>query len=261
MSEFAGNAVSVVRDLGEPDELLALGARGYGPARRPKTNSHIHLPPNFSAFESVAQAVNLAAKQDIGVLGVSNYYDYRVYADFVAHAAARGIFPLFGLEIICLIDELLEAGTRINDPGNPGKMYICGKGITRFDEMTAEGSRLLEIIRRNDSRRMEEMTDLLNGLFAERGLATKVDSRAVIDMVVRRHGCPRESVHLQERHIAQAFQEALFEHTSPGDRLARLADILGAESKAAGPGDSVTIQGEIRSHLTVSYTHLTLPTN
>jgi len=249
MGTLRDNTVSVLRDLGEPDELLALASRGLAPARRPKVNSHIHLPPNFSAFESVSQAVSLAAEQGFGVLGVSNYYDYRVYADFIAQARRRGIFPLFGLEIICLIDDLLEAGTRINDPGNPGKMYICGKGITRFDEMTAEGSRLLDIIRRNDTRRMEEMTDLLRDLFAERGLSTAVDSGAVIDMVVRRHGCPRESVYLQERHVAQAFQEALFEHTSPGERLERLAAILGAESKAAGPDDSVAIQGEIRSHL------------
>jgi hypothetical protein len=28
---------------------------------------------------------------------------------------------------------LCEAGVRVNDPGNPGKTYLCGKGITRFD--------------------------------------------------------------------------------------------------------------------------------
>ena len=32
-------------------------------------NSHIHLPPNFSAFETVEQAVELAADQGVQVLG------------------------------------------------------------------------------------------------------------------------------------------------------------------------------------------------
>jgi hypothetical protein len=47
-----------------------------------KNNAHIHLPPNFSAFETVEQAVDLAAAQGVRVLGVSNYYDYAVYDDF-----------------------------------------------------------------------------------------------------------------------------------------------------------------------------------
>ena len=59
----------------------------------PLVNAHIHLPPNFSAFESVSQAVTLAAAQKVAVLGASNYYDFRVYADFAVQAQAQGIFP------------------------------------------------------------------------------------------------------------------------------------------------------------------------
>ena len=83
-----------------------------------------------------------AAEQGVRVVGVSNYYDYSVYADFAARAQAKGIFPLFGLEIIALLDELVQAGIKINDPGNPGKMYLCGKGITRFDPMSPEAVEL-----------------------------------------------------------------------------------------------------------------------
>ena len=46
---------------------------------------------------------------------------------------------------------------KINDPGNPGKIYTCGKGITRFAPMSAEAERLINIIRRNDSERMAKM--------------------------------------------------------------------------------------------------------
>ncbi len=51
-----------------------------------------------------------------------------------------GYFALFGLEIIALIDDLLAAGIKINDPGNPGKMYICGKGITKFAPLSSNAS-------------------------------------------------------------------------------------------------------------------------
>ncbi len=129
------------------------------PRRRRAVNAHIHLPPNFSAFDSVDQAVTLAAEQQIGVLGVSNYYDFDVYGEFVELARGRGIFPLFGLEIISMQADLRDAGVKVNDPGNPGKTYLCGKGITRFDAMSPEATRLLGVIRKNDSARMAAMIE------------------------------------------------------------------------------------------------------
>src|SRR5438105_3305002 len=127
MNEFA----TLFRELGSPETLAVKASEGYMPKARPRVNAHIHLPPNFSAFETVAQAVGLAEEQHVRVLGASNYYDYTVYVDFAAQASAKGIFPLFGLEIIALLEDLADAGIKINDPGNPGKMYLCGKGISR----------------------------------------------------------------------------------------------------------------------------------
>ena len=46
--------------------------------------------------------MSLAADQRIGVLGISNYYDFNVYGEFVDRARTLGIFPLFGLEIISM---------------------------------------------------------------------------------------------------------------------------------------------------------------
>ena len=249
MGRQVAEALGALRNLGTPDEMRALSAGGYGPQSRPRVNAHVHLPPNFSAFGSVEEAVNLAAEQDIGALGVSNYYDYEVYGNFVALARGKGIFPLFGLEIICMDDALRDAGTKINDPGNPGKFYICGKGITRFDEMTSEADRLLGIIRRNDSTRMAKMVRRMEQLFTERGLRTDIDEKAVVDMIVRRHGSDRNTVYLQERHVSQAFQEALFEKVRPEERIERLDRILGAATKAKTPEDFVTVQNDIRSHL------------
>ena len=53
------------------------------------------------------------------MLGVSNYYDYEVYGDFAGLAAPSGIFPLFGLEIICLIDDLVKRGREDQRPRQP----------------------------------------------------------------------------------------------------------------------------------------------
>lgn len=249
MSESVQNALAALRDLGSVEEMGALAAAGAAPADRPRVNSHIHLPPNFSAFESIEQAIALAAEQGVGVMGVSNYYYHDVYGEYVERARRCGIFPLFGLEIIALIDDLVRGGVLINDPGNPGRIYICGKGITRFDDLSDEADRIMNTIRRNDTERMAEMTAKLAAIFAERGLDTGLDDAAVIDMVMRRHDCPRELIVLQERHIAQAFQEELFRRVPAGGRVERLGKILGAASKASSEDDTVTMQTEIRSHL------------
>jgi len=246
--ESVRQALDLLRDLGSPEEMSRLAEAGAAPPRPCGVNSHVHLPPNFSAFASVEQVVDLAAEQGVRVLGVSNYYDFGVYGDFVDRARRAGIFPLFGTEIIALIRPLVRAGVRVNDPGNPGKIYICGKGITRFEDLSDEARRLLGLIRRNDEARMAEMCRRLEGLFAAAGVQTGLDAPAVVERVVRRHGCPREVVTLQERHLAQAFQEVLFDRVGPEGRAALLARLFGVAPKGDA-NDPLAVQGQIRTHL------------
>ena len=249
MSNTVSEALNALRALENPAEMRRLAALGYRPEEPPKVNAHIHLPPNFSAFESLGQAVDQAKREDIGVLGVSNYYDYEVYGDFAARARDAEIFPLFGLEVICRDTELVSKNFKVNDPGNPGKIYLCGKGITGFDTMTAEARRLLEVIRRNDSERMTVMVDTIEQVLGARGLSTSIDAEDVKERIFQRHKCPRETIHLQERHAAQAFQEAIFDAVAPEERLGRLRDLLDARSSANSPDDHVAIQNDLRTHI------------
>jgi hypothetical protein len=247
MQSEAAKALTELRDLATVSELETR-ARSNGTARALKVNSHLHLPPNFSAFQSVRQVIDLASQQGIGVLGASNYYDYEVYGEFARLARKHSIFPLFGIEIICLVDDLQKQAIKINDPGNPGKFYLCGKGMTRFAPMTPEALRILGTIRRNDSARMAKVVAQLADVFEQRGVPTGLTESAVIDRVVKRHGCPRQGVYLQERHVCQAFQERFFELTQPAERIEKLTKVLAATPKA-GPDEAVKIQNEIRAHL------------
>ncbi len=239
-------ALEGIRTLGTPEELEGEAQPGRRPSS--KANAHIHLPPNFSAFGSVRQAVELAARQGIRVLGASNYYDFSVYADLAAEGCRHRIFPLFGLEIIALLPELVSAGVLINDPGNPGKMYICGKGIVRFAPMTSAAQELMSRIRRNDELRMRWMAGKLEEVFTAGGLPTGLTADRIADRIVQRYGVDRASLCLQERHLAQAFQEALFDLVPAEKRAERLQSIFGTESKSAR-ADHVKTQNEIRSHL------------
>jgi len=249
LDQTVADSLSVVRDLGMPAEMWAIAERGRRPARRPKVNTHVHLPPNFSPFESVAQTVETAAQQQLGVLGASNYYDFDVYRAFAAETRRCGIFPLFGLEIIVNVDELAGENVLVNDPGVPGKMYICGKGITHFEPMDAAATELIDMIRRSDAERIARLVALTTDIFESHGITAELTYEGIADMVAARHGCPRPTVYLQERHVARSFQEALFD-ILPGveERARRLESILDSVFDA-DPDDAAAVQNALRSHL------------
>jgi len=211
-------------------------------------NTHIHLPPNFSAFKSVQQAVSLAASQGLSVLGANNYYDFRVYAEFAALAREKSIFPQFGLEVICLLEGLQADGIKLNDPGNSGKLYLCGKGMTRFDPLPAEAAALLQTIRDADSKRMAAVVTALESLFDDCALPTGLTAAAIKQRIAARHGSPFETIYLQERHVVQAFQEVLFERMIPSARPYFLEALFDAPPKSK-PTDAAAVQNEIRSRL------------
>lgn len=242
------NAVELFRSIGSVDELKQTAEKGIAPSPRPKVNSHVHLPPNFSAFTTIEQVIDLAKQQDVRVIGVTNYYDYRVYGEFARLAKKAGIFPLFGLEIISLVDELVKAGAKINDPGNPGRLYICGKGVTRFDPVAPEAAKILDRIRQADVSRMRAMIEKAAALFKAAGTDLGVTEASARQMVVNRHGCALDLVYLQERHICQAFQEALFAKVPASERAALLTRIYGVVPKAP-VDDAVKTQNEFRSNL------------
>jgi len=248
--------LAALRSLGDDPELVGLvgpgpaqgpGPSGRGPlGRPPKVNSHVHLPPNFSAFATVAEATDLAAAQGVRVLGGSNYYDFEVYGPFAQLSWSKGIFPLFGLEVVCLVEDLQKAGVRINDPGNPGKMYLCGKGITRFAPMNAAATALMGEVRRTDSDRILALIAKLHSVFGVEGARTTVTEGSIKASVVARSGAEMGTVFLQERHVAQAFQEDLsaLPATAPFP-----AALLGLPP-GAGPGMSpVSVQNAIRSQV------------
>lgn len=209
-------------------------------------NAHIHLPPNFSAFESRQQAISLAAEQKINVLGASNYYDYSQYDDFARASLEKGIFPIFGMEIIALDAQLVSEDIKVNDPGNPGKIYICGKGLTGFNNPTPRAAELLKRIRTADEQRIVEMIRLLSDVFTKKGYPVELTMDSIIDDVASRHSVPRETVVLQERHVCQAFEWALSKNASdPATALEKLTGV----AYPGDPKDGVAIQGFIRSHL------------
>jgi hypothetical protein len=211
-------------------------------------NAHVHVPPNFSAFVTVEEAVAFAAAGGARAVGVSNFHDRRVYARFRRAAAQAGIEPLFGVEFVTLVEPLRASGVRVNDPENPGRMYLCGKGVNAALPLSPAGRATMADARARDAARARVMVDRLRDHLAAAGLATSLDATAIVGGVAERAGVPTDWVVLQERHVAMAFQEVLFRELPPERRAAVLERAFGARP-VSSVDDPVAVQGEIRSRL------------
>jgi hypothetical protein len=206
------------------------------------------VPPNFSAFETVEDAVETAAREGVGVVGTSNFHDYNVYTRFEEAAHEHGVVPLFGLEFISVLEEEQAAGIRINDPENPGRAYVCGKGIPAPDRPSPETQARLAAAKQMNEKRTSKMVDLLNGMFSGAGVEADLTYASIADGVAARARVPADWVVLQERHVAQAFQELLYDRLASDARPATLERILGGPPKS-DPSDAIKVQGELRSRL------------
>ncbi|MDR1513239.1 MAG: hypothetical protein LBS56_07135 [Propionibacteriaceae bacterium] len=175
----------------------------------PPTNTHVHLPPNFSAFGSVEEAVAAARAEGVPAIGISNFFDQRVYARFAAAAERAGVTALFGLEFITLDPELEAQGIRVNDPANPGRMYMTGKGIDPFREKSPETAALAAAVKRGNDERAEALVQAVAAWFLDHGVDWGRTAAAIAQDVADRAGVPVEWVSLQERHIARAVHETL----------------------------------------------------
>lgn len=215
---------------------------------RPIVNAHVHVAPNYSAFDDVEDVTAVAVHEGVSVLGISNFHDVRVYRRFAERMRAAGILPLFGTEYITVVEALREGGVRVNDPANPGRLYLCGKGVDPFREPSAAAAALDAPVRAANRARAARMTSLLEARFAAAGLATGLDDQAITADVAGRAGVPVDWVVLQERHLAMAFQEALFAACPVPDRAAALERVYGGPAKAP-LDDAASVQGEIRARL------------
>ncbi len=218
------------------------------PGPRLAFNTHLHVPPNFSAFTTVEDAVETSAKEGVKVVGTSNFHDFGVYDRFDAAARQHGLHALFGLEFISVLDEEMRAGITVNDPANPGRAYICGKGIPAPTAPDAASKAFIDAAKVSNEARTTQMVDLVRGLFVEAGLDIDVTYASIVEGVSRRAEVPAEWIVLQERHVALGFQEALFE-ALPADQRSAFLEKVYDQTPRAAVDDTVATQGELRARL------------
>ncbi|HEX7584707.1 MAG TPA: PHP domain-containing protein, partial [Prolixibacteraceae bacterium] len=114
-------------------------------------NGHFHTPFSFSAFTEIEQAFRMAKAEGVQVLGINDFYTTDGYPEFAGLAEKYKIFPLFNIEFMALQRDLQAKGIRINDPANPGRIYMSGKGLSYPFKMDQPELALLEQVQRESN--------------------------------------------------------------------------------------------------------------
>lgn len=205
------------------------------------TNCHIHTNESFSVFRSPTEAVWQAAREGIAVLGINDHYTVAGHEEFRRACEIAGISAAFSLEAVAMDREAEAEGLLLNDPDNPGRVYLCGKGVTRTPPDSSVEMRNLARMRAALESRSREMTGKVEALFRSR---LKADGPAWEDV---RALAPRGNV--TERHLAKATLTRLRELSD--EQGIALSEIIAACCGVAPPAgsDDAALQIFLRAKL------------
>ena len=188
-------------------------------------NAHLHTPYSFSAFRDVADALDRAAAEGVKVVGINDFYSTDGYGEWQEGCAARGLFPLFGIEFISLNEEDQAAGLRVNDPNNPGRTYVSGKGLAYPVVLSGEPLRQLEAVKAEANAQVEKMCAKLNDWLKAQGCPVVLDFREIKENLTRGS--------IRERHLAKALRLALYPDAENPAKVEN--DLRSKLLKAGGP--------------------------
>jgi len=226
-----------------PDRTTLLESSGKGHPDFPlKVNNHIHTPYSFSAFESIDAAVKSARAEDVRVLGINDFYVTDGYAEFIDICRAHLLFPLLNIELIGISKEDQERGIRVNDPGNPGRTYISGKGLPHPSILPEDMQKKLNRVVEESNRQVGQMIDLVNRWMERQQVGFTIS----VEEIMKEHA---EHL-LRERHVAKAIRVKLEEQAGSDEEFYGLLErIYGGKPTEKQRGDIAGLEEELRARL------------
>ena len=205
-------------------------------------NAHLHTPYSFSAFEDVNQALDMAAEEGVKVVGINDFYSTDGYGAWKEGCRERGLFPLFGIEFISLNVEDQAAGVRVNDPNNPGRTYLSGKGLAYPVILKGKEAEQLAAVKAESNAQVEKMCAKLNAHLDAVKAGFNISFAEVRDTLTRGS--------IRERHLAKALRLAV--EARPGCDSCKLAlyeQIFGGKPLKSDPANAAAVENEIRGNL------------
>lgn len=226
-----------------PDREVLLGSHQQEDPGFPlKVNNHIHTPYSFSAFLSIEEAVKMASEEDVRILGINDFYVSDGYGEFIEECRKHHVFPLLNIELIGISREDQQEGIRVNDPNNPGRTYISGKGLAYPSVLPLKQQEKLDRVVQESNRQVAKMVDLVNKWleFQQTGL------RISVDEIMERHA--RQL--LRERHVAQALRLKLEDAARDDEQFYKLLEqVYGGKASEKERHDEAGIEEELRALL------------
>lgn len=213
-----------------------------GASQHPVVNAHIHTPHSYSSFTEMEQPFSMAREEGISVLGINDFYTTDGYSEFAELAARYKIFPLFNIEFMALQKDEQQAGIRINDPQNPGRTYLSGKGLRYPVALSDTPAAILNYLQKESNRQTFAMVEKLNRHLAGTGIRIHLDANQIKSALARNL--------LRERHIATALRlevESLAPH--PSDSKLIYTQLFNGTPPQSDVSDYATLENEIRNRL------------
>ena len=199
----------------------------------------MHTPYSFSAFTDVDQALDMAAEEGVKVVGINDFYSLDGYSEWSEGCEARKLCPMFNIEFISLNSEDQAAGLRVNDPNNPGRTYISGKGLAFPVILKGREAKLLEDVREESNLQVERMCAKLNAHLDAVGAGFNLDFEMIIKTLTKGS--------VRERHLAKALRMEVEERFD--DVLPVYGKLFGGAAMKSSPDNAAAVENEIRSRL------------
>ncbi len=205
-------------------------------------NAHLHTPYSFSAFDSVRQALDMAAEEGVKVVGINDFYSLDGYREWSEECGVRHLFPLFNIEFISLNVEDQAAGVRVNDPNNPGRTYLSGKGLSYPVVLRGREAEQLAAVKAESNAQVGRMCDKLNAHLDSIKAGFNLSFSQIEKELTRGS--------IRERHLAKALRMAVDAHFSgEADKLAFYERVFGGKALKSSLDNAAGVENEIRGNL------------
>jgi hypothetical protein len=207
-----------------------------------KVNNHIHTPYSFSAFMHLEEAVQMAAEENVRVLGINDFYVTDGYDEFIICCMEHQVFPLLNIELIGIGRVEQQKGIRVNDPNNPGRTYLSGKGLAYPVHLSGEMQEKLERVIGESNRQVEQMVSLLNSWLTGQGVGCSLS----VEEIMQNHAFKL----LRERHVAKALRLKLEEQAGDDTGFYNLLrKVYGGIPPEKKRSDMAGLENELRARL------------
>lgn len=207
-------------------------------------NAHLHTPYSFSAFDKLTDALDRAVAENVRVVGVNDFYSMDGYKEWNDGCRSRKLFPLFNIEFISLQQQDQAAGVRVNDPNNPGRTYLSGKGLAYPVELAEPYASQLAAVRAESNAQVETMCGKLNDVLRSYDAGFELDFKEIERTLTKGS--------IRERHLAKALASGRIrapQKRAESDRRLLREDFRAARPLKSDVADHAAVENEIRGNL------------